>query len=295
MIRSMTAFGRAAGEIGGKRYTVEIRSVNNRYLDCSVKLPRLYGYLEEPIKASLQRRGVQRGKVEIFVAVETVSEEEATVCLDTAYASGYLEALRQLRDEFDLKDDISVMRVAQNRELFRVTRPQTDEDEEWKRLEPFLNQALDAYCAMRESEGARLRTDLMEKAARLAELREEIMRLSASNADAYRARLEARLRTTLADMDIVPDEGRLLTECAIFADKIAVDEEMVRLASHFEALQEALDGSEAVGRRLDFLVQEMNREVNTTGSKSSDSNIAKLVIDAKCELEKIREQIQNIE
>lgn len=295
MIRSMTAFGRATGESGGKRYTVEIRSVNNRYLDCTVKLPRLYGYLEEPVKSLLQTRGIQRGKVEIFISIETVTEEDAVICLDRAYAAGYLEALKRLRDEFSLRDDISVMSVAQNRDLFRVTRPETDEDEEWQRLSPIFGSALDAFCTMRESEGARLRTDLLEKASHLAALREEILRLSAENTSAYRTKLEARLRATLADVNVLPDEGRILTECAIFADKIAVDEEMVRLASHFEALHEALDSSDAVGRRLDFLVQEMNREINTTGSKSSDSEIAKLVIDAKCELEKIREQIQNIE
>lgn len=295
MIKSMTAFGRAVGEVGGKRYTIELRSVNNRYLDVTVKLPRPWSYLEEPLKAQLSRRGIVRGKVEIYVSIETLSDEDVVIDLDPAYTAGYLTALRRLRDEFGLKDDISVMSVARNHELFRITRAQTDEDEEWARLLPVFEQALDAFLAMRESEGARLREDLMEKARTLAELREKILSLSEANTAAYRQKLEGRLRATLDSMGVQPDEGRILTECAIFADKIAVDEEMVRLASHFAALQEALDSSEAVGRRLDFLVQEMNREINTTGSKSSDSEIARLVIDAKCELEKIREQIQNIE
>lgn len=295
MIKSMTAFGRATGESSGKRYTVEIRSVNNRYLDVTVKLPRLYGYLEEPLKALLSAHSIQRGKVEIFVSIETLTEEDAVIALDSSLASGYLAALRQLRDELGLRDDISVMTVAQNRDLFRVTRPMTDEDAEWNRLKPIAEEAISLFCEMRQREGDRLRADILEKASRIAEFRDRILAQSESNISSYRQKLEARLRQTLQSMGVQPDEGRILTECAIFADKIAVDEEMVRLASHFEALREAIESTEAVGRRLDFLVQEMNREINTTGSKSADSEIARLVIDAKCELEKIREQIQNIE
>ena len=295
MIRSMTAFGRCVEELDGRRYTVEIRSVNNRYLDCTVKLPRLWGYLEEPIKAEITRAGITRGKVEVFVSIETLSEEDAVVVLDSGYARGYLQALRQLRDEFSLPGEITVMSVASNRELFRVTRPQTDEDEEWERLRPILEKALAAFTAMREKEGERLKEDLRDKAARLSEIRAQILARSEENIASYRARLESRLRQVLDDNGVKADEARILTECAIFADKVSVDEEMVRLQSHFVALEEAFSSNEAVGRRLDFLVQEMNREVNTTGSKSADSTIAALVIDAKCELEKIREQIQNIE
>ena len=295
MIRSMTAFGRAVGESGGKRYTVELRSVNNRYLDITVKLPRLYGYLEEPLKAALSARGVSRGKVEIFVSIETLSDDGAVVALDEALTSAYLKALARLRDEYGLRDDISVMTVAQNRDLFRVTHPETDEDAELASLMPIFLQALDAFCRAREEEGGRIAKDLIEKTENLARMREQILARSEKSLQEYRKRLEGRLRQILSDMVVAPDEARILTECAIFADKIAVDEEMVRLASHFEAMHQALSSSEAVGRRLDFLVQEMNREVNTTGSKSADSTIAALVIEAKCELEKIREQIQNIE
>ena len=295
MIRSMTAFGRCVKEQDGRRYTVEIRSVNNRYLDCTVKLPRLWGYLEEPIKAEISRAGISRGKVEVFVSIETLSEEDAVVVLDSGYARGYLQALHQLKDEFALPGEITVMSVASNRELFRVTRPQTDEDEEWNRLSPILSEALAAFTAMREREGERLIRDLREKATRLAEIRERILAKSEENIASYRTRLESRLRAVLEENGVKADEARILTECAIFADKVSVDEEMVRLSSHFVALEEAFSSSEAVGRRLDFLVQEINREVNTTGSKIQDLQVTRVVVDMKSEIEKIREQIQNIE
>ncbi len=294
-MKSMTAFGRAVGGAGGKEFTCEIRSVNNRYLDCSVRLPRAYGFLEEKVIAFIKEGGVSRGKVEVSIGVEVTQNPEAEITLDTGYAAGYVAALRQLRDTFGLSDDISTMTVAANRDLFLIRKPAEDEERDWEDLRPVLSEALARYQAAREAEGANLRRDLMEKRRRLAELADRIGVLSAANAASYRARLENRLRQTLADLNLEFDAQRILTECAIFADKIAVDEELVRLRSHFLAFDEAMDSDQPVGRRLDFLLQEMNREVNTTGSKSNDSAIAALVVDAKCELEKIREQIQNLE
>ncbi len=294
MVKSMTAYGRATGTADGRSYLVEMKSVNNRYLDVTVKLPRSYGYLEERVKNAVTAGGISRGKMEIFIGID-VTEGTGTAALDPAYAESYLRALYELRDRFGLKDDITVMSVAANRDLFTVSHPEEDAEKVWEGLKPVFDEALAAFIAAREAEGENLRADLMKKKEKVRELAARIRLLSETNTEAYRSRLEARLRQTLGTLDLVLDEGRILTECAIFADKIAVDEEMVRLDSHFKAFDETMSSDEPAGRRLDFLLQEMNREINTTGSKSGDAGIAKLVVDAKCELEKIREQIQNIE
>ena len=294
MVKSMTAYGRAAGEADGKHYLVEMKSVNNRFLDLTVKLPRSFGYLEEKIKNAVTAGGISRGKMEIYVGID-VAEGTGTASLDPTYAESYLRALYELRDRFGLTDDITVMSVAANRDLFTVVHPEEDAEKVWAGLKPVFDEALAAFLAARQTEGDNLRADLTGKKEKVKVLAEKIRALSGTNTEAYRSRLEGRLRQTLGTLDIVLDEGRILTECAIFADKIAVDEEMVRLDSHFKAFDEALASDEPAGRRLDFLLQEMNREINTTGSKSGDAEIAKLVVDAKCELEKIREQIQNIE
>ena len=295
MIKSMTAFGRATGTAGGKNFVCEIRSVNNRYLDCFVKLPRAYGFLEEKIISFIKESGISRGKIEVYVGVEITESVGATVELDTAYAEGYIAALRKLRDEFSLSDDISTMSVAQNRDLFLVKKPEEDAERDWEDFRPILEQAICAFNAEREREGANLKADLMAKRYNLSDMAKKIAELSATQTESYRERLEGRLRQHLGEMDMEFDSQRILTECAIFADKVAVDEELVRLESHFKAFDEAMNSSQPVGRRLDFLLQEMNREVNTTGSKCNDSSITALVVDAKCELEKIREQIQNLE
>lgn len=291
----MTAFGRATGTAGGKNFVCEIRSVNNRYLDCFVKLPRAYGFLEEKIISFIKESGISRGKIEVYVGVEITESVGATVELDTAYAEGYIAALRKLRDEFSLSDDISTMSVAQNRDLFLVKKPEEDAERDWEDFRPILEQAICAFNTEREREGANLKADLMAKRYNLADMAKKIAELSATQTESYRERLEGRLRQHLGEMDMEFDSQRILTECAIFADKVAVDEELVRLESHFKAFDEAMNSSQPVGRRLDFLLQEMNREVNTTGSKCNDSSITALVVDAKCELEKIREQIQNLE
>ena len=291
----MTAYGRATGSAGGKEYTVELKSVNNRFFDCSVKIPRQYGFLEEKIKAFIQQSGISRGKLDVFIGIDIVETEGVVINLDEEYASSYISALKRLSERFGLINDITTMRVAQNRDIFTMKKPEEDMERDWEELRPILEEAIGAYNAAREREGANLKNDMTEKLAVISKKLEKIKEKSEINKKSYEEKLENRLRAVLDGLDIELDAGRILTECAIFADKIAVDEETVRLESHFGAFFEALSSDEPVGRRIDFLLQEMNREVNTIGSKSVDSDIAKLVVDCKCELEKIREQIQNVE
>ena len=295
MIRSMTAYGRAKAQVGGKDITVEVKSVNNRYFDCSVKISRLYGPLEERVKSYIKERGINRGKMDIYINIDLIDTQGVTVALDDAYTKSYIDALNRLRDEYGLRDDISVMRVASNRDIFAVTRPEEDTEGDWNDLRTVLSEAVDAFLSMRESEGARLRDDICAKKAQLEAWVPEIVALSAEDTQGYAAKLEARLRQVLENHELHIEESRILTECAVFADKVAVDEETVRLQSHFRAFDEMMEAEEPIGRKLDFLIQEMNRETNTIGSKAGDVRIAKIVIDMKNELEKIREQIQNIE
>jgi len=293
MFRSMTAFGRHREIVGGRDISAELRSVNSRYFDCSVRLPRALSYLEERVKPYLQSRGISRGKVDVTVSVETVSSEEDSVSLDTAYASGYIAALKKLRDEFGLVDDISVMTVALNRDLFRVLAPEEDAERDWQDVLCVLEVAVDRFLEAGAAEGQRLYYDVTKKLEILRAYAASIAELSAVDVSGYRKKLEERLRGLLSDIPL--DENRLLTECAIFADRISVDEELVRLSSHIDAFATTAKFEGPVGRKLDFLIQEMNREVNTAGSKCQNAAIAQLVVECKCELEKIREQIQNIE
>ena len=295
MLKSMTAFGRATGEWEDKSITVELRSVNSRYFDCSIRLPRAYAAFEDKIKAYLQKSVISRGKLEVSVSVTGAGSAETKIALDDEYLAGYLAALCRLRDDYGLKDDISVMSVAQNREVFTVVRPEADVEADYERILSVLMRAADDYTAMRIAEGERIESDLREKVAAIRENAERVAARSAEEIAAYREKLESRLRTVLSEHDLAPDEGRVLTECAIMADRLAVDEELVRLGSHFVAFEEILASGEPAGRKLDFLMQEINRETNTIGSKCSSSVIAQTVVDMKCELEKIREQIQNIE
>ena len=295
MLKSMTAFGRSKQSIGGKDITAEIRSVNNRYFDCNTRLPRAYSYLEEKIKPYLQSRGISRGKVDVSISVEVLETEGIDIALDTAYAKGYIEALRRLRDEFGLADDISVMSVARNQEIFSIHKPEEDAEEDWQNIQSVLAEAVDAFLAGRAAEGANIEKDLRAKVDNIYEITKKIEGLSEQSIATYHQRLRERLTQVLADNKVTADENRILTECAIFADRVAIDEELVRLRSHFKAFDDILKMNEPTGRKLDFLIQEMNREINTVGSKCSDSEIAHLVVDVKTELEKIREQIQNIE
>lgn len=295
MIKSMTAFGRAKDIVGGKDITVEIRSVNNRFFDCSVKLPRTFSFLEEKIKPYLQANSVTRGKVDVFIGIEVIDSPQTEISIDEGYASAYINALRKLRDKFGLADDISVMTVAANRDIFITTHSEEDTEKEWNDVKSVLDGALERFIAARQREGENIQKDLVAKVESIRKSVAKIEELSTSDISDYRNKLETKLRDMLEDNRIVFDESRILTECAIFADKIAIDEELVRLGSHFDAFGDIIESSEPVGRRLDFLIQEINRETNTIGSKCQNSSIAKLVVDIKCEIEKIREQIQNIE
>lgn len=295
MIRSMTGFGRCRETVEGLDITVEIKSVNSRFFDCNTKISRAYGYLEERVKPYLQAKGVSRGKVDVWIGVEVLDSQSVEIEIDETYLKGYLDALSRLRDEYGLRDDISVMSVARNPELFTVKKPEEDIERDWALVSRVLEQAVETFLAVREREGERLAEDMRDKIAQIAKTVDEIDRLSAADVASYRERLAERIREALADNQITPDETRLLTECAIHADKVAVDEELVRLRTHFGAFEQILSSGEPVGRKLDFLLQEMNREINTTGSKCNDAQIAHLVVDAKCMLEKIREQIQNLE
>ena len=295
MIRSMTAFGRARKTIDGKDITVEMKSVNNRFFDCSAKLPRAFSFLEEKIKPYLQAHSIARGKVDVFVSIDVLDDPEININIDEGYAQQYIGALRALRDKFELPDDISVMSVAQNKDIFIQTKADDDIERDWAALSAVLDEAIERFIDAREREGANIERDLVAKIESIRKSVDEIDKLSQADTRTYRQKLEERLRDMLSDNRIVFDENRILTECAIFADKIAIDEELVRLRSHFDAFSAILESGEPVGRKLDFLVQELNREINTIGSKSANTDITRFVVDVKCELEKIREQIQNIE
>jgi len=295
MIKSMTAFGRARQTVGGKDITVEIKSVNNRFFDCSAKLPRAFSFLEERVKPYLQTKGITRGKVDVFVSIDVIDTPDAAIAIDESYAGAYIAALRRLGDAYGLRDDISVMTVAQNRDIFIVKKPDEDVERDWADLSCVLDEAVDKFISGRIREGGNIQADLISKVDAIRQRVDKIEKLSEEDALTYREKLEARLREMLSDNRLVFDENRILTECAVFADRIAIDEELVRLRSHFDGFEEILRSDEPVGRRLDFLVQEINRETNTIGSKCQNASIAKLVVDIKCEIEKIREQIQNIE
>jgi len=295
MIRSMTAFGRARATVGGKDITVEIRSVNNRFFDCSVKLPRAFSFLEEKIKPYLQAASISRGKVDVFIGIDVVDSPDTQIVLDEGYAAAYIKALKQMGETFGLRDDISIMSVAQNRDLFIIQKAEDDAEQDWQDLRVVLDQALEKFITGRRREGENIERDLCAKIDAIRQRVDQIEAISAEDTVTYRQKLENRLREMLSDNRLVFEESRILTECALFADRIAIDEELVRLRSHFDGFHDILASSEPVGRRLDFLIQEMNRETNTIGSKCQNATIARLVVDIKCEIEKIREQIQNIE
>ena len=297
MQKSMTAFGRSrrTSSDGALDITAEIKSVNSRYLDCSVKLSRAYSCLEDKVKSYLTSSGISRGKVEVYIGVDVLEKRGDTVVLDKAAAESYINALKELRDEFSLPDDITTMKVAENRDIFTTKRADEDIDSDWEEIKTVFSEAVDGFIAMRAAEGERLCTDVMKKAETIKASAAKIKELSENDIKSYPAKLEQRIKQLLSDFDVETTEQRILTEAAIFADKAAIDEELVRLDSHFKALDEIVHSDETAGRKLDFLVQEINREINTIGSKAGNSEIAHLVVEMKTELEKIREQIQNIE
>ena len=292
MIKSMTGYGRAVETVNGREFSVEIRSVNNRYLDCSVRLPRILSFGEEAVKQAV-KQAVSRGKVDVFISLHSEQEDEVTVHLNRGVLEGYLTAMRQIATDYSVQDDISVSTLSRLPEVFSVEKAEVDEKQLLSDLMLAVEKALSGYNAMRSTEGAALDADLRSRGKTILELVTQVEAGNAQTVVDYRARLENKLREVLANTAI--DESRILTEAAIFADKVAVDEETVRLRSHLQQMTQMLDAGGAIGRKLDFLLQEMNREANTIGSKCTDVRLAKIVVDIKAELEKIREQTQNIE
>ena len=292
MVKSMTGYGRCEETVGGRRITVELKSVNHKYFEFSPRVTRGYGFLEDKLKTYVQSR-VARGKLDLFLSIETLEDADVIVSVNHSLAAGYIAALREITERYKLPDTVTVNSLSRYSDIFSVHKAPEDEEAIWAAVKTVLEKAVDAFIAMRETEGRRLYDDVMSRAAVILELVGKIEARSPETVKEYRERLEAKLREVLSDTTI--DEQRILTEAAIFADKVAVAEETVRLRSHFEQLKALLNAEEPSGRKMDFLVQEMNRETNTIGSKASDSQIAYMVVDIKAEIEKIREQIQNIE
>ena len=292
MLKSMTGYGRARMEASGYDVYVEIKSVNNRYLDVSVRCPRAYGFMEERLK-KLTGEYTTRGKVDIYVTVDKVSGSGAVVTYYKDLLESYLNALREIQRSYSLTDDISVASVAQYRDIFTQTREMEDDEVVREAVLNAARAAFDDYTAMRAAEGERLCQNMLEKLDYIEKKRVEIESLAPNAVNAYREKLTEKITELVGAAQL--DPARILTEAAIFADRVATDEETTRLASHIKQFKSILSADEPAGRKLDFLTQELNREVNTVGSKANDIEISKIVVDLKSEIEKIREQIQNVE
>ena len=292
LVKSMTGYGRCVETVGGREFTVELRSVNNRYLDCTVKLPRALSFAEDAVKQAV-KNAISRGKVDVFISMRSEGGSDTKVTLNAPLVEGYLAAMKEMAQRYGVLDDISVSTLARMPDVFTVEREEVDEEQLLKDLMTVVDKAIAGYDAMRSAEGQALERDLRSRGETILELVAQVEAGYGETVAAYRARLEGKLREVLASTSI--DESRILTEAAIFADKVAVDEETVRLRSHLDQMNRMLGSGGAIGRKLDFLLQEMNRESNTIGSKCSDVRLARIVVDIKDELEKIREQTQNIE
>lgn len=292
MVKSMTGYGRARQTLNGRDITVEVRSVNNRYLDCTVKVPRTYIFAEDAVKARVQK-AVSRGKVDVFITIDAAAADETVVAVNEPLARGYYEALTRLKDMFSLEDGLNAVTLAKFPDVLTVTKAEEDLESVAADICAVLDEALAAYNAMRTVEGGKLREDIAGRADTIEAVVGKVEERSPQTVAAYREKLLARMQEVLQSTAI--DESRILTEAAIFADKIAEDEETVRLRSHLSQLRTMLESDQPIGRKLDFLIQEVNRECNTIGSKCNDLTIAKDVVNMKAEVEKIREQVQNIE
>lgn len=291
-MKSMTGYGRAKEERDGKTITVELRAVNHRYLDCTVKAPRQYGFLDDAVKKAAAAR-IARGKVEIFVGVEVEEGGDVAVTVNHQLAKHYLDALHDLSETYGLRDDVTVTTLAKLPDVLGSERIEQDAEAMTRDVLAVFDKACDGFNQMRQREGEKLAEDVRGRCAAIERMVGEVETRSPERVKEYREKLLARMQEVLADTSI--DETRILTEAAIYADKTAVDEETVRLRSHLQQMDGMLKETQPVGRKLDFLVQEMNREANTIGSKAGDVAMARIVVDIKSEIEKIREQIQNIE
>ncbi len=292
MIKSMTGFGRSQRTVDGREITVEIKSVNHRYFEFSCRTTRGYGFLEEKLKSYISQR-VARGKVDMFVSLSAPQDEQATVTVNHRLASGYISAMRELGKTYGLADDISITAVAGYPDIFTVSREPEDEEKVCSDVLSVVDEALEAFISMREAEGERLKADILARVETILSIVEKIEKRSPETVSEYEKRLKDKITETLGDRTI--DEQRVLTEVAIFSDKVAVAEETVRLRSHMAQLKKFFEGDMPAGRKTDFIIQEMNREANTIGSKVQDAEIAHMVVDIKAEIEKIREQVQNVE
>jgi len=292
VIKSMTGYGRGQATVDGTDILVEIKSVNNRYYDFSARLPRMYGYLEEKLK-TFMNGSISRGKIEVSVSIYNSGSKSEEISINLDVANGYINALREANESLGLTDDITLSHVSRFPEVFIIKKIIEDEESVWNNIKPVAEEAVAKFVAMRETEGEKMKEDLSSRLDFILSKVEEVEKISPTTTENYRNRLYQKLKDILSDNNI--DEQRILTEAAIFSEKVAVDEETVRLRSHISQFRELLETDEPVGRKLDFLVQEMNRESNTIGSKAQDIAITKIVVDVKSEIEKIREQIQNIE
>ncbi len=292
LIKSMTGYGRNESVLEGKKITCEIKSVNHRYSDYSVKVPRYYGFMEDRVRKFVSDY-ISRGKVDVYISIENFGDTDREILLNEGIAKTYIDALCQLRDSFGLKDDISVMSVARYSEIFKTQKIEEDEEELWNMVVEVMKPAVEQFVAMREREGERILEDLSNRVEYMRSLAKKVEERSPQTVDEYKNKLYTKIKEVLEDRTV--DESRILTEVAIFADKVAVNEEIVRLESHFNEFYEIVNKNEPAGRKLDFLIQEINREINTTGSKANDIEIAKIVVELKGETEKLREQIQNVE
>ena len=292
MLKSMTGYGRSEMTVSGRHIIFEIKSVNHKYFEFNSRISRGYLFLEDKLKAYLQGK-LSRGKVDVFLQIETLEDADVQVQVNHSLAAGYYAALQELRERYSLPDEPTLALLTRYGDIFSVHRAPENEEEIWQAVQQAAEPAVESFLRMREAEGARLREDILSKAQRILELVGQVEQETPQTVKEYQERLEAKIQELLGDAHF--DEQRVLTEVAVFADKVAVDEETVRLRSHFQQLEKLIDSQEPVGRKIDFLVQEMNREANTIGSKSVNSRIAYLVVDIKSEIEKIREQVQNVE
>ena len=292
MVRSMTGYGRGTASDGNMTVTVELKSVNHRFFECSIKAPRQFSFFEDKLKSYLQSR-IARGKVDVFVSFERGAVSTETVTVNEALAESVVNAMRSIAEKYNVSDDVSATAVAAVSGVLTVTSGQLDEEATGTIILSAASDAVDAFIAARETEGARLAADVISKSENILQFVEIVEKRSPETVALYRERLENRIKELLQSASV--DEQRVLTETALFADKIAVDEETVRLRSHIAHLNEMFKAAGPIGKKLDFIVQEMNRETNTIGSKCQDIDISRVVVDMKSEIEKIREQIQNIE